>query len=145
MKHALIIKGVVDTITLSGQQDGWVQVPDDVFGGFTQNADGAFSPPAVAPPSIEDIRADASIDKGDFCKQLIKLEVLSRYDGIEASKGNWPNAMDEFLEYMNSDQKVDAQIDWSTAQSVERMHWLVLFMISMEVMAAADVDVMFGL
>ena len=99
----------------------------------------------ISDVTIEEIRAEASIDKGDFCKQLIMLEVLSPSDGIEASKGEWPSAMNEFLEYMDDEQKIDAQIDWSTSQNVGRDHWLVLFMISMEVMTATEVDALFGL
>jgi len=109
----------------------------------TVEADRVLRTVTVSDMDIKDIRAKKSISKGDFCKQLINFEVLSSYDGISASKGNWPNAMDEFLEYMSDDQKVSAQIEWSTAQSVERMHWLVLFMISMDVMTETAVDALF--
>jgi hypothetical protein len=49
MKHAKLINGVVDAITLTGPQDGYIEVFDDVYAGFVENADGSFSPPAVAP------------------------------------------------------------------------------------------------
>lgn len=45
-KYAHIIDGVVDTIMFQ-PEDGFVIVPDNVFGGFTANPDGSFSPPAV--------------------------------------------------------------------------------------------------
>lgn len=49
MKWALLIDGVVDTVTMAGLEEGWVEVPDDVFGGFIQNPDGTFSAPELPP------------------------------------------------------------------------------------------------
>ncbi|MBG6211511.1 hypothetical protein IWQ49_006199 [Labrenzia sp. EL_126] len=48
MKYALIIDGVVDTISFEANA-GWPEVPADVFPGFTDNGDGTFSPPAPQP------------------------------------------------------------------------------------------------
>lgn len=53
MKYALIIGGVVDTISLEQQEAPWVQVPEEVFGGWATEGDG-FSPPANASPVLTD-------------------------------------------------------------------------------------------
>jgi hypothetical protein len=48
MKYALIIDGTVNTVSFQ-EVEGWVEIPDSVFGGFSQNADGSFSPPPTSP------------------------------------------------------------------------------------------------
>jgi hypothetical protein len=146
MKHALIVNGVVDAITLTGPQDGWLQVPDDVFGGFTQNADGTFSPPVVVPPSIEDIRAGTSIGKGEFCKGLIGLDVLSADEALYASRGNWPTRMDAFLSYLTADQAIAVQIEWATETTINRNNVFVLTLGSwLDGVTPEILDTLFGI
>lgn len=63
MRYAKVINGVVDVISevdMSGQP-GWEEVSDQVFGGFTKNADGTFTGfPAEVRPR-EATRADIRI------------------------------------------------------------------------------------
>lgn len=61
-KYALILNGVVDTIAFQ-PEDGFVDVPDDVFGGFTANPGGTFTAPGEVRP-LDEIKASlkASID-----------------------------------------------------------------------------------
>ncbi|WP_236771160.1 hypothetical protein [Agrobacterium tumefaciens] len=58
MPFALVINSVVDTVSFEDHSDeeGWVEVGDDVFGGFIHQGDGTFLPPEQpAPyPSITD-------------------------------------------------------------------------------------------
>nr|WP_321482620.1 hypothetical protein [uncultured Cohaesibacter sp.] len=56
MKYALVIGGVVDTISFERVSSEWVDVADDVFAGFLQNPDGTFSAPHIAAsvPTQED-------------------------------------------------------------------------------------------
>lgn len=50
MRYALIIDGVVDTVTVTGRPGpDWVQVPDNVVGGYIANSDGTFSLPQSVP------------------------------------------------------------------------------------------------
>lgn len=53
MPYALVIDGVVDTISFEDRSDnsGWVQVDTGVFGGFMQQEDGSFLPPAQPTPT----------------------------------------------------------------------------------------------
>ncbi|MGV2136948.1 hypothetical protein ACQZ45_03120 [Agrobacterium sp. 16-2014-1-2a] len=53
MPFALVIDGVVDTISFEDRSDDpeWVQVATGVFGGFIRQEDGSFLPPDLPPPS----------------------------------------------------------------------------------------------
>nr|WP_320141261.1 hypothetical protein [uncultured Cohaesibacter sp.] len=48
MKYALVIDGVVDTISFEQFFSDWEPVPDDVFAGHIDNGDGTFSAPPIA-------------------------------------------------------------------------------------------------
>lgn len=50
MKYALIIDGVVDTISLEPQDAPWVEVADDVFGGFVASGENWVAPPPPPAP-----------------------------------------------------------------------------------------------
>ncbi|SOC93536.1 hypothetical protein SAMN05216358_3715 [Rhizobium sp. AN5] len=58
MPFALVIDGVVDTISFEDRSDDseWVQVATGVFGGFIRQEDGSFLPPDQPPssPTITD-------------------------------------------------------------------------------------------
>jgi hypothetical protein len=60
MKYALIIDGTVDTVSFQ-EVEGWVEIPDSVFGGFIQNQDGSFSPPIAPPVYATSLIAQAAV------------------------------------------------------------------------------------
>lgn len=68
MKWALLIDGVVDTVTMAGPEEGWVEVPDDVFGGFIQNPDGTFSAPEL--PPVHDPFAGRAERKAEIAEMI---------------------------------------------------------------------------
>ncbi|MDQ0391125.1 hypothetical protein [Labrys monachus] len=79
MKYALLSNGVVDNIAYESFP-GYVEASDMVFGGFTQNGDGTFSPPAIPAallPTLDDVKAE--------CKRRIlavaSLEAQSNING----------------------------------------------------------------
>jgi hypothetical protein len=47
MPFALVIDGVVDTVSFEdhSNDEAWIEVADNVFGGFLHREDGSFSPP----------------------------------------------------------------------------------------------------
>lgn len=51
------------TVTIQVPEDGWIEVPDEVFGGFTVNKDGTFSPP---PPPPAPVAADFTLTPPQF-------------------------------------------------------------------------------
>lgn len=79
-KYALIIDGRVDTISFENT-DGWLEVPEDVFGGFVLQADGTFINPDIPEPvsPFKDIEPvpfwNAAFDM--FTPPLKKSDVLA--------------------------------------------------------------------
>jgi hypothetical protein len=144
MKHALIIAGIVDTVSLVGGGAGWVEIPDHVFGGFTHNADGSFAPPAVTPVTIEDRRKNLSLVRGAFCLALVGAGILPQAEAIDAAKGNWPATFGDALAGLTDVEKVGAQIEWATAQSIRRNHPLISMLAAAAGLSDGEVDVLFG-
>lgn len=73
MKHAKIVDGVVDVISLTNPtEDGWVEVPDSVYAGFIDNGDGTYSAPAPPTPSTDPV--DYPLNRMRFKAVLRSLE-----------------------------------------------------------------------
>jgi hypothetical protein len=101
--------------------------------------------PAPIPPSIEDIRAITFLTRRAFCLALAIANILPPAEAIDAAKGNWPATFDAALAGLPDAEKIAAQIEWATAQNVQRTHPL-LAMLALEAnISAAQVDTLFGI
>lgn len=81
--------------------------------------------PMLEPVSVGTWRQTASISRKDFCVWLFRNGILSAAESVVAAKGDWPDTFAESLSSMSDDEKVEAQIDWATANNVLRSHHLL--------------------
>lgn len=125
-----------------------------MLGGKIVTVDGGFAVidppepepgPEPEPLTLEHVRAATAIDRALFCNRLADHQVLTDAEAISAAKGDWPEAMLFFLGFLTAQQQRDAQITWASCVTVERNHWLVLAMISMEIVTEAVADAVFGI
>lgn len=102
-------------------------------------------------PTVDEIRLGSAIDRAVFCNRIADLGVITDKEAVAAAKGNWPESMAVFLDYIGMAEPPEraatmqrrAQVEWAVCVTVERMNWLVLFMISMGVMTESQVDALF--
>lgn len=114
-RYALVIGGVVDTISLDGRPQGWVSVPDDVHAGFVRNANGSYSPPPA--PSIRERRATMPpLSRRQFRLGMRRLGITASM--IDAA----------ILSIADKDAREVAQIEWEDAISFDRLHALVVML-----------------
>lgn len=105
----------------------------------------AGSEPKVDPvESLAQARAVAAAPRADFCNGLADIGLLTDADAVAAAKGAWPSPMDAFLEYLDPRERRDAQIEWATRATVERMHWAVLAMTSLGIATEDQADTLCG-
>jgi hypothetical protein len=83
MKYALIIDGTVNTVSFQ-EVEGWVEIPDSVFGGFIQNQDGSFLPPVVPPVYATALIAQAAVT--DWINNLTG-QIQNQYPSVV--QGGW--------------------------------------------------------
>lgn len=126
----------------------WPVLADDAGPGWAYDGQ-AFAPPVQADPDPADVlaarRASARLWRGDFCNGLADLSILTDDDAIAAARGEWPASMEYFLGYLTAAQARAARIEWASCANVERMHWLILSMISVGVVTEAQADQLFGI
>lgn len=102
--------------------------------------------PKVNPDdALSQARAGAAVPRADFCNGLADIGLLTDADAVAAAKGAWPSPMDAFLEYLDTRQRRDVQIEWATRATVERNHWAVLAMISFGIATEDQADTLCGL
>tara|TARA_R110000851_G_C12832488_1_gene540824 strand:+ start:262 stop:624 length:363 start_codon:yes stop_codon:yes gene_type:complete len=111
-------------------------------GVITEVSDDQF--PARPEPTIEEQRADMSLTRRAFCLVLVGEDILPPAEAIEAAKGNWPATFDAALGDMSDADKVDAQIEWATAQNVQRKHPLIAMLATAASLTDTQVDALFG-
>lgn len=123
-KYALILNGVVDTTAFS-PEDGFVPVPDDVFGGFIANPDGTFTNPDVpAWPVLEDLTPK------EFWRGALSIGITEA--GILADIAAIPD--------LTAEQKEDLKIAVSKATSFSRNDPDLVFMLNYKGFDAAQID-----
>jgi hypothetical protein len=99
----------------------------------------------AAVPTIDDTRAGTSIDRAAFCNGLADLSIITDAEAIDAARGIWPASMAGFLTLLDKRQQRDAQIEWASCATVQRMHWVVLSMISVGIVTEAQADALCGI
>ena len=96
MKYAKIVGGVVDAISIPQplQEDGWIEVADDVFAGFIANEDGTFSAPPAQPVDIIYVKEEAArriflIADKDKQDNMLAYAIETMLD-YGTDSANWP-------------------------------------------------------
>lgn len=112
-------------------------------------ADGAAVLDLTAPPTpaqaLAAARDAAFLPKADFCVGLVALGILTADDAVFAARGNWPQAMAGFLDFLTSAQAAEVQIEWATRVTVRRTNAFVLILASWAGIPDAQVDALFGI
>jgi hypothetical protein len=95
---------------------------------------------------IEDIRAGASISKGEFCEGIADLNIISEVDAVLAARGVWPSSLNSFLDYLEPSQARSIQIEWATSNNINRNNAFVLILGSwIEGVTPEILDKLFGI
>ena len=113
----------------------------------TVEADRVLRTVTISDRSIEDIREVSSITRRSFCLALAHADILPSAEAIEAAKGNWPATFDAALAGLSDAEKFAAQIEWATAQNVQRTHPLIAMLAGPDAanLTDAQVDTLFGI
>lgn len=122
-KYALIIDGAVDT-TAFQPEDGFVEVPDVVFGGFTANPDGTFTAPVPPPVPFDDLTPK------EFWRGALSIGITE--DSIKADIDAIPDLVAE--------QKEDLKIAVGKATSFSRTDPDLIFMLDYKGFAPEQID-----
>lgn len=77
--------------------------------------------PKITPPSREEWRLTAFLERGRFVRALKDHGVLPVDEVITAAKGDWPATFASALMELPVDP-LDAQIDWAAAPGVSRLN-----------------------
>tara|TARA_R110000782_G_scaffold46089_1_gene101971 strand:- start:612 stop:980 length:369 start_codon:yes stop_codon:yes gene_type:complete len=101
--------------------------------------------PTPIPPSIENIRKGTFLTRRAFCLALAVANILPPDQAIEAAKGNWPTTFVNALAGLSDAEKIAAQIEWATAQNVQRTHPLLAMLAVEANLSDAQVDTLFGI
>jgi hypothetical protein len=113
----------------------------------TIEADRVLRTVTISDVPIEDIRAGASLTRRAFCLALASADILPPAEAIDAAKGNWPATFDAALAGLSDTEKFAAQIEWATAQNVQRAHPLIAMLAGPDAanLSDAQVDTLFGI
>lgn len=74
------------------------------------------------PPTLDQIRASASMTKREFCRKLLALGILPPDEALTAARGGWPDTFAAYTAGMDALASADAQIEWAGATSVDYAH-----------------------
>lgn len=99
----------------------------------------------LAAEALASARSGSTLTRRQFCLALVTHGILSNDDAVLAAKGEWPTALDSFLEYapLTEAQITEARIEWAAAGIIERMNPLVLTLGSWLGLTDAQIDAMF--
>jgi len=128
MKHAIIVNGVVDVISLANPTGGgWVEVPDSVFAGFTDNGDGTFTAPPPPTPST---------DPTDY--PLNPFQFFTFLERIGLSEAAVDNAIDQVE--ADANERIKHKRRFRHATSYNRDHPLLVSLVSAVGKTPAEID-----
>ena len=74
------------------------------------------------PPTLDQIRATATMTKREFCRKLLALGILPPDEALSAARGDWPATFAAYTAGMDALASADAQIEWAGATSVDYAH-----------------------
>jgi len=137
MKYALIINGVVNTISFEPQADPWIEVGDEVFAGFTANRDGTFTAPPVPPAPVPNL---------SFAQLLIGLVTekwITEAEGEAWLAGTLPGAVLLVIDSLPAEQRFIAKARAIRPSEVLRSDPLVAAMSVAAGKTSADLDAFF--
>lgn len=136
MKYALIINGVVDTISFEPQEEPWIIVPDDVFAGFIYAGDGYFTPSP----------AQQVVPNLTFAQLLIGLvseQWITEAEGEDWLKGILPGTVEAVIAQLPPSQRFVAKARASRPTEVVREDPLVMALAAFAGKTPEQLDVFF--
>ena len=111
----------------------------------TIEADRVLRTKTISDVPIEDKRQNLSMTRGAFCLGLVGAKILPAAEAIDAAKGGWPATFAKALAGLSDTEKVGAQIEWATAQTIRRNHPLIAMLAAAARLSDAQVDALFGI
>lgn len=97
------------------------------------------------PEALTQWREVASLKRRDFVKAAVYAGILPKEQAAQAARGDWPSAFNSALEEMpDDDARLDAEIDWATADNVTRNGLLLSAVQDAASVSDEQLDEMFG-
>lgn len=91
------------------------------------------------------IARNKSISRAEFCNAIAAHGVVNDSEAIAGARGEWPAPMKDFLDYLDTSQARDVQIEWASCATIERMHPFVLILGSWLQMTDKELDTIFDI
>jgi len=99
----------------------------------------------VPDPSIEQLRANASMSRAKFLQACIAVGVIEPSVAEEAASGVWPSAFDGFLTGLSVEQRIEAKATWVDGQRVRRDSPILALIAAEQGVTDEQLDAMFGI
>lgn len=90
-------------------------------------------------------RKDAKLSRREFCIWLDEAGVLDGDDVLSSAKGEWPVAMDAFLETLSAEGARRVKLEWAAAADIHRNNDFIDLLIWWLDLDPAAVDTAFGI
>lgn len=97
------------------------------------------------PAILAQARAAASLTRREFCIWLDEAAVLDGDDVLSAAKGEWPVAMDAFLESLSPEGARRVKLEWAAATDIHRNNDFIDLLIWWLDLDPVAVDTAFGI
>ncbi|KEJ97438.1 hypothetical protein SAMN05444149_101883 [Pseudosulfitobacter pseudonitzschiae] len=95
--------------------------------------------------ALAQARAAASLTRREFCIWLDEAGVLDGDDVLSAAKGEWPVAMDAFLETLSAEGARRVKLEWAAATDIHRNNDFIDLLIWWLDLDPVAVDAAFGI
>jgi len=102
----------------------------------------AYTPPPE--PTIEELRANATLPKDDFILAALDAGVLTEADAEEATNG-WPTGWDHFFIGQPDRDRIEAKARWANAPTIARNAPLIEALSAFKGLTPEQVDALFGI
>jgi hypothetical protein len=101
MKSALVINGVINTISFEPQKKPWIEVADDVFAGFIKDGSGWKAPPSD-PVSVDDYRQaiQGLVDETAVARRYNSGDALASY--VASTVPAWKAEAEAFVAWRDA-------------------------------------------
>ena len=100
---------------------------------------------AISGPTIDELRASATVSRSDFLKACVTAGIITSAVAKEAATGNWPTAFNTFIDGLSDDQQIDAITTWTDARQVRRTAPILALIAANQGVNDATLDTMFGI
>lgn len=109
-------------------------------------AAGHFEADPMAPaPTIEDLRAAASLPRSDFLLRCVAVGILTPQDALLAARGEIPGAFATVVDGWTEAERFEVQLRWAALSEVDRNHPMILSLADQMGITAGQLDALFGI